>query len=70
MPALASFQDVDAVWKSIKKGISVTLLGPDAFQVTRTRWTPFNPTVEYLASTTNATTVTGLIHVILPKRSE
>jgi hypothetical protein len=72
MPALASFLDVDALspWLAGKKGINVTLLGPDAFQVTRTRRTLYNPVVQYLASTTNATNVTGLILVILPKSSE
>uniref|UniRef100_A0A383VRL5 Uncharacterized protein n=1 Tax=Tetradesmus obliquus TaxID=3088 RepID=A0A383VRL5_TETOB len=68
MPALTAFLDVDAEWLSAKKGLNVTLLSTDAFQVTATRWTKIT-FVSYLASTTNGTNVTGIVTVVLPKSS-
>jgi hypothetical protein len=52
------------------KGVNVTLLSADAFQVTRTRFSVYNPVVQYLASTTNGTNVTGLVFVMVPKAGE
>lgn len=69
MPALTAFLDVDAEWLSAKKGLNVTLLSADAFQVTATRWTKIT-FVSYLASTTNGTNVTGIVTVVLPKSCE